>query len=195
MSWNTCWCSQLLYKLVSGRLRARKCTQCSHCGSVVHRANTQSKVRHKQSHTVKSTAVYSTGGRQGAAQCCDRHSFPSSHCLPCRWERCFGCRRERTACSPYCQTPAGRRGSHRAEPSPVQPRSHTSPAPPTRPAHRAPHRLDVLGLVVQHLAQLHGRNTSARPLRTSCTSLPAASRRFRCECGQWRRGCHGHGRR
>lgn len=80
-----------------------------------------------------------------------------------------------------------------AEPSQAKP--SPEPNPSTRTPGPAPHRLDVLGLVVQHLAQLHGRSTSAKPLWTSGTSLPAASRRFRCERGQWRRGCHGHGRR
>lgn len=48
-----------------------------------------------------------------------------------------------------------------------EPDSTPSAAPP-------PHRLDVLGLVVEHLAQLHGGGgaASAQPLPTSCTSLP-----------------------
>lgn len=76
--------------------------------------------------------------------------------------------------------------------------STQSPQPPPvpsgfpQPLSVPPHRLDVLGLVVEHLAQLHGGVASARPLPASDTSLPPARRRFRRGRGLWRPGCHGH---
>uniref|UniRef100_A0A674HAN9 Partner and localizer of BRCA2 n=1 Tax=Taeniopygia guttata TaxID=59729 RepID=A0A674HAN9_TAEGU len=110
-----------------------------------------------------------------------------AHRSPCRSGRCSGCRTAPTVGSPCCRRPAGRTGGHsgcpgpaaaeRARPGPAapvpplpRPRSPL-PIPPAPPA--APHRLDVLGLVVEHLAELHGR--PARRAR----SAPLPSRHLR----------------